>query len=124
MAEYLDMKPIIEQHTPNFRLWHENNILKAVVNAGISVDKERLLRALNDARYFYREGFDAAMSAADVVEVVRCKDCCLGRPWCDGSVSCQRLAVKNDYMADLWMKPDDFCSYGEKRELKGENTDA
>jgi hypothetical protein len=111
MAEYLDMKPIIEQHTPNFRLWHENNILKAVVDAGISVDKERLLRALNDARYFYREGFDAAMSAADVVEVVRCKDCKYGEKDEGENV----LSYFCQYDGCDWNYGNHFCSYGERR---------
>ncbi len=42
---------------------------------------------------------------ADVVEVVRCKEC--KNNW-DGCGWCGEL--------DLWVKPDDFCSYGERRE--------
>lgn len=40
--------------------------------------------------------------AADVAPVVRCKDC---KFWDDGD--CYRLELS---------RPDDFCSYGEKRE--------
>lgn len=44
--------------------------------------------------------------AADVVEVVRCKDC----KWCSQSGLC------NLYISFTpSMKPDDFCSYGERR---------
>lgn len=49
--------------------------------------------------------------AADVVEVVRCKDCikCVhdkifGHYWCNRMNSTYKV------------KPDDFCSYGEQRE--------
>ena len=43
----------------------------------------------------------AAIPAADVVPVVRCKDC---------------KTYKTDYMCFL-RKPDDFCSYGERKEV-------
>jgi hypothetical protein len=50
---------------------------------------------------------------ADVVEVVRCKDCkwCLIENW-DGEVlyGCDCAAGKND------ISPDDFCSCGEKKQ--------
>lgn len=42
--------------------------------------------------------------AADVQEVVRCKDC---RHWNNGD--CYRLELS---------KPDDFCSYGERKEAE------
>ena len=50
--------------------------------------------------------------AADVAEVVRCKDCKYGdydsKP--DGAMVCLRT---ND---GFWRKETDFCSYGERRE--------
>lgn len=46
---------------------------------------------------------------ADVVEVVRCKDCKYHKDL-DGGVQCQRI----DGL--LMIFPDDFCSYGERRE--------
>ena len=44
-----------------------------------------------------------AMPAADVVPVVRCKDC---------------KHYQTDYMCFL-RKPDDFCSYGERKDGDG-----
>lgn len=51
------------------------------------------------------------LPAADVVEVVRCKDCkhyqkdmLFGNAYCDGRQ----------------VKPDDFCSYGERKETNAE----
>ena len=47
---------------------------------------------------------------ADVVEVVRCKDCKYCRTLKDGGSQCERL----DGL--LMTKPTDYCSYGERRE--------
>jgi hypothetical protein len=46
-----------------------------------------------------------AVSTADVVEVVRCKDCRHKNPNCN---KCLR--------DNLWHDSDDFCSYGERKE--------
>ena len=51
-----------------------------------------------------------AIPAADVVSVVRCKDCRNGKPCRDGYVLCSHPAGKR-----LLMTSSDFCSYGEKR---------
>ena len=50
------------------------------------------------------------MPTADVVEVVRCKDCADWIPQCgnNGSHYCATM--------DSFMKPTDYCSYGERRE--------
>ncbi len=48
--------------------------------------------------------------SVDVVEVVRCKDCKHHRTLKDGGVQCERI----DGL--LMTLPNDFCSYGERRE--------
>ena len=52
---------------------------------------------------------------ADAVEVVRCKDC----KWYDADCEiCVYLSEDGDTYdcgCDVNMKPDDFCSYGERR---------
>ncbi len=70
----------------------------------------------------YRDGVVGAMNAlafvptADVVEVVRCKDC---KHWCiqEGNDINQSYFCSRDKM---WCMPtrkaDDFCSYGERKE--------
>ena len=47
---------------------------------------------------------------ADVVEVVRCKDCKYGKNFRDGGVNCNRIEGL------LMIKPNDYCSYGKRRE--------
>ena len=52
--------------------------------------------------------------AADVVEVVRCKECKYRvNGWSDGKPCCANL--DGGMSADVELKDDDFCSYGERR---------
>ena len=51
------MKPLIEQITDAMIVEHEDNIVRAVQNIGIDVDKERLQKALTDSKSFYDEGY-------------------------------------------------------------------
>ena len=48
----------------------ENNILRAVQQQDIHVDKHELLRALQYDRSQYEKGYEDAMTS-----IVRCKDC-------------------------------------------------
>lgn len=48
--------------------------------------------------------------AADVVEVVRCKDCKYFRRWNDGSTTC--LFWTEQW--DMTTEPNGFCSYAER----------
>ena len=52
------------------------------------------------------EKFFADIPSADVVEVVRCKDC---KYHAEFSSKCNKLHLTP-------MRPNDFCSYGERRE--------
>ena len=52
----------------------EEEIYKAIVNVGINVDKEELLRALQYDRWQYEKGY-ADGKADAMAELVRCKDC-------------------------------------------------
>ena len=47
------------------------------------------------------------LPSADVVEVVRCKDC---KYW-DNEDDAERCTHK---YGDMWAKPDGYCSYGER----------
>lgn len=50
----------------------------------------------------------------DRVEVVRCKDCKHKFTEYDGSFTCN--VFSNSYGLPYRINPDDFCSYGERRE--------
>ena len=52
------------------RMEQENNILRAVMEQEIHVDKHELLRALQYDRSQYEKGYEDAMTS-----IVRCKDC-------------------------------------------------
>lgn len=51
--------------------------------------------------------------AADVVEVVRCKDCVCGYKMQNGQIICKFLELGNFIP---YVKPNDYCSYGERKE--------
>ena len=51
--------------------------------------------------------------AADVVEVVRCKDCVCGYKTQNGQIICKFLEAGNFIP---YVKPNDYCSYGERKE--------
>jgi hypothetical protein len=62
-----------------------------------------------------------AAPAADVVEVVRCKDCVCwaGNEYWENRAShgkCYCPDVKISMGAVLFTKPDDYCSHGERKE--------
>ena len=50
------------------------------------------------------------LPTADVVEVVRCKDCHMSFISKDGKLICDLL-----YPSLSWVNKDDFCSYGERK---------
>ena len=60
--------------------------------------------------------FVEQMPTVDAVEVVRCKDC----KWYDADCEiCVYLSEDGDTYdcgCDVNMKPDDFCSYGERKD--------
>ena len=51
------------------------------------------------------------LPAADVVEVVRCKDCVCGYKTQNGQILCKFLELGNFIP---YVKPNDYCSYGER----------
>ncbi len=51
------MKPIIELFRTKLNTKLEGEILTAVYNVDVHVNKERLLKALSDAKSFYDEGY-------------------------------------------------------------------
>lgn len=60
----------------------ESAICKAVQNAGITVDREELLRALEYDRGQYQEGYSDGYADRDK-EIIRCRDCARSIPPCD-----------------------------------------
>jgi len=55
-----------------------------------------------------------SVELVEYVEVVRCKDCAEYHPWLRGNI-CMRLG---SYYGDT--KPDDFCSYGRRKDAEDE----
>lgn len=99
----------------------EGDVLRAVQKVGVDVDKHELLRALQYDRDQYEKGYADGKRDA-INELVRCKDCKRsveenGTLVCDHALPTKRLTeyivIGTDIVAIV--KPDDFCSYGERR---------
>ena len=88
----------------------------------IDVDKINF----NDANNYLDENNDILISlrsvnqiikstpTADVVEVVRCRDCIYYQKMATGGL-CMCGDKKTSYAADFYPKENDFCSYGERK---------
>ena len=59
----------------------------------------------------YAEGLFKDIPSADVVPVVRCKDCKCWTEWANGTGSCNRFTL--DWIGT---DADDFCSIGERKD--------
>ena len=93
-------KSPIEIIQGQIRMEQENNIMKAVIEQGIIVDKAELLRALQYDRDQYRKGYEDGRA-----EVVHCINCQKHEP-CEvrNRVWCRQMG--------RYMKEDGFCSEG------------
>lgn len=91
--------------------------------AAISLIKQYGMDAIDGGRYSLDTVDDCielgnsikALPAADVVPVVRCKDC---RYLVNATVNSNGFLIC--YVNDMEIAPDDFCSYGERKEGKDE----
>ena len=94
MAEYIEREAISEE----IRKYYYKNPPNFSYGEGFDRGLDRAQRAILDA------------PAADVVEVVRCRDCKYGDydSKIDDAMGCVRT---ND---GYWRQGDDFCSYGRK----------
>ena len=83
---------------------------KALGSFDIALKDEYAVKVERASLIAYKEQLEA-ISAADVVPVVRCEDCKhhsfdagYGNHWCNLTSGVRKV------------KPDDFCSYGERKE--------
>ena len=85
-----------------------NDIYKAVINTGVVVDKDELLKALQYDRSQYDKGFQDAMDS-----IVHCKDCKHKVVTIDGEYNPKDIVC--DYHMSDGFSERDFCSYGERK---------
>lgn len=88
----------------------EENCMRAVQSYGFDVDKNELVKALEYDRNQYEK--DYADGRHDAVEVVRCGDC---KWYCVDEHQCKHQIC-------MLVFDDDFCSYGERKEVSHEET--
>ena len=80
----------------------EGNIYQAVMNVGVYVDKEELIKALQYDRKQYQKGYDDRDG-----QIVRCKDC---KHWDEDDHECN---IKTGWFA---CGADWFCADGEMKD--------
>lgn len=94
------MRSYIDDANKQLQNQVENNIYKAVIQVGIDVDKDELVKALAYDRRQYQKGYNDRDR-----EIVRCKECSNSKKWLDNK---RRCFLWNDY--GVIVSDDDFCS--------------
>ena len=93
----------------------DEQIYQAVVHFFPDVKRDELLKAIQYDREQYDKGYaDGKRDAMD--ELVRCKDC---KHWVYAFHINDNMCDRLDKDPWIPVEPDDFCSYGEKREADG-----
>ena len=105
----MNYKSPVDLIVSEMNLRMEGEILKAVQNVGVNVDKDELIKALKYDRDQYQKGY-----ADRDAEIVRCKDCINMKVMpCDihGHIPiyCTNLGIYSEGL-------DWFCADGERKE--------
>lgn len=93
MSKYIDVDKIIEHLNDEIEGWEDCDVCFKPVTYGTRLGLE------------YSKSLVETAEAADVVQVVRCKDCAIPHNRCAG---CPKLN-------GLVTPPNFYCSYGERR---------
>ena len=78
------------------------------------IDADGLIERWNNMSVRGRTEFDQEIMIAPTIDIVRCKECKFSARYVDdGHIECRLYShpLRHDYHE---MKPDDFCSYGER----------
>lgn len=108
-ADYDSPFEFVTRMADSIAQFTDDGVMKAVINAGFNIDKDKLVSALNQdkERYgtAYRKGYATGYEKREE-EIVRCKDC---KHWWYGNY-CDKHG-KGQGNAD-W-----FCADGEQKEV-------
>ena len=107
MIRYINSLPIEKELEERFDEFFNKSQIKCI--GGYRIDEE-----MQTAAILTKDCLDRIREAptADVVEVVRCKDCVYCRPYDDDKLYCHKKANIFVPIVDA----NDYCSYGERRE--------
>lgn len=64
----------VQQMASEIARFTEDGVMKAVVNAGFDIDKDKLVRILQQDRERYQEAYRKGYNARED-EIIRCRDC-------------------------------------------------
>lgn len=103
----------VTRMTDSIAQFTDDGVMKAVINAGFNVDKDKLVSALQQdkKRYdmAYKRGYTNGYKAKDD-EIVRCKDCKFSKPDWEKAVWCEREDCRRH---ENW-----FCADGEREVIE------
>lgn len=95
-----------DQVMTDLKKQQEEHIYRAVVNVGVSVDKDELVKALNYDRGQYGKGYDDGYDdgyGAALRERIRCRDCKYSRDvYEDGECYCERPEHQLVWIDEGW----------------------
>jgi hypothetical protein len=91
----------------------DEHIYRAVVDVGVSVDKDELVKALNYDRGQYEKGYDDGYGAA-LRELIRCRECKYSCDiYGDGGCYCVRPESQTVWISEGW---DFWCAAAVKED--------
>lgn len=108
MEELNGYAPPVSLNLNDFQYAIGDSVVKAIAKAGIQVNQEELLKALQYDRGQYQKGYDAGFADGfcETLHVVRCMECRYYDPDHGG-----RCKHPSGLPNPNW---NDFCSYSEK----------
>ena len=114
MPEYIEREALCKHYQDRFEFLKDSSY--TMVDGGYRVDDEMQAGAI-----IAKEFLDRVRQAptADVVEVVRCKDCKHYRNHPNGLCYAHSEPYGTGYKGEtICVEPDDFCSYGERKDVQ------
>ena len=107
MEEINGYTPPVSLNLADFQDAIGDAVVQAIINIGIRVNRDELLKTLKYDRAQYKAGYDAGFSDGLIksLHTVRCRDCI--------NYNKQRQFCEFSYMK---MQEDGFCSYGKRKE--------
>lgn len=114
-ADYDSPFRFVRQMTDSIAQFTDDGVMKAVINAGFNIDKDKLVSALaqDKERYdtAYRKGYCTGYKKREE-EIVMCKDCVFSVV-IDKAIYCDNPNV--DRM--IYRRPDWYCADGKQKEV-------
>lgn len=125
MEELNGYAPPVSLDLNDFQYAIGDAVVKAIAKAGIQINQEELLKALQYDRGQYQKGYDAGFADGfcETLHIVRCMDCVYRQgnenPMC--MVHTEPYSNARGYKGEaVCVEMTDFCSFGKRKEAPHE----